>query len=269
MNARDALAEHLPFVENALWPLFSRAADALSPRPVLADTISAELARRIPYDFSRLGKPSLWLAVREKKLDLVIEEFFANGRPGTVLSLGVGFETRAMRLSLPGVMWTGVDLPPVTRMRGILFGRDERYRLISGSVMDVDWRALDVDPDRVIITAAGLLMYLAANDVRHLLQSLAGAFRGAQLVFDTIHPRYSALSMMGLARVGALELPPMPWGISISNIRGMEEWAPVEVLEVEDFARGYRSRFGVTGFAAGVPILRDVVADALVRVRLG
>lgn len=89
--------------ETLLLTLRARALDAQQAGPILGDTLSADLAGRIDYDFARLKvKPGLVVttALRAKMLDGVVRAFVA-AHPGcVVLDLGCGLDARMSRCDL-------------------------------------------------------------------------------------------------------------------------------------------------------------------------
>jgi hypothetical protein len=70
-------------------------------------------------------------------------------------------------------------------------------------------------------------MYLRRNAVGRLLGGMALRLPGARLVFDTIPPWLSQLTLLGLNQTSTYRLPRMPWGISRDDIEPtLRRWCP-------------------------------------------
>ena len=80
-----------PMEESLFLTLCGRALDSRSPHPILADTMAAEIVRKLGYDCGRFGlsaSPILNIALRAKKLDEIAHSFVTR-HPGAVgLDLG-------------------------------------------------------------------------------------------------------------------------------------------------------------------------------------
>jgi hypothetical protein len=112
------------------------------------------------------------------------------------------------------MQWLSVDLPESIRLRERFLPQTSRFRHLACSALDPAWMD-SVDPAAgVFIVAQGLLMYLDPGCVGQLFAAIAGRFPGAEMVFDTIPPWFSHLTLMGLQQTPRYRLPPMPWGIS-------------------------------------------------------
>ena len=109
-----------------------------------------------------------------------------------MVALGEGLETQFWRVDNGRVRWLSVDLPEVVELRRRLLPGHARLRAVGCSALDPHWLTEVDDADRgVLVTAHGLLMYLAADDARTLVARCAERFRGGALVFDVV-PRWLA-----------------------------------------------------------------------------
>ena len=126
--------------ETLLIPLYARACDAASRRPVLGDRRARELVDAIDYDFTRFGGLSLSGSVfRSSIFDGWAARFLREHPAGTVVELGTGLNTRFDRLDNGQVHWFDLDLPDVIALRRLFFSDSERCRMLAGSVLDTEW----------------------------------------------------------------------------------------------------------------------------------
>jgi O-methyltransferase involved in polyketide biosynthesis len=204
--------------ETLLWTLYHRAVEARRGDAVLHDPRAVELVERIGYPFAerfgdgaRLGQ---WQALRARCFDVQVGRFLAHRPDGTVVALGEGLETQFWRVDNGRMRWVSVDVDETVAVRRRLLPEEERMRTVAASALDPSWMDA-VDPSQgVLLTAQGLLMYLAVADVHALIGSCAGRFPGAGLVFDAV-PRWLAdrSRHAGLATGGGYRPPPWQWGM--------------------------------------------------------
>jgi O-methyltransferase involved in polyketide biosynthesis len=172
--------------ETLLMTLHARACDSRSANPILGDSMAADVARRIDYDFGKSrANDTVAIAVRAKQLDAWTAEFLTEHATATVLHLGCGLDSRVFRVNPPGtVKWYDLDYPNVIGLRRRLLPARDGCHLIARSVTDPG-AVEDVPADRpVIIIAEGLLCYLNGDDVHHLLVRLTSHFFHGEIVFD-------------------------------------------------------------------------------------
>ncbi|EFQ34125.1 O-methyltransferase [Colletotrichum graminicola M1.001] len=195
--------------ETLLGTVMSKAADAISPSPILRDTWAAEILTKVDYDFSRLGVSGwlqAWAVVRSRDFDRWTSEFLdlhAHSPNGaTVVHLACGLDTRALRLrryfSRMALRWIDIDLPDVVKMRRELVPdpltdtdskpcEGSTYELRASSATERGWY-LDIPADRpTVIVIEGLSMYLAEEEMRGLVRGLVDHFgqgHHGHLIFD-------------------------------------------------------------------------------------
>lgn len=120
----------------------------------------------------------------------------------------------------------------------------------------------------VFVTAQGLLMYFEEADVKRLVRAIIGRFPGVTLMFDTIPPWFSKKTLRGFGTTKHYRAPPMPWGISRSDVGAeLRRWSD-DVVDVR--AVPYGQMRGLGGAAMrwlrDAPVLRDI-PPAIVEVR--
>ncbi|MEZ0365557.1 class I SAM-dependent methyltransferase [Mycobacterium sp. pUA109] len=195
-----------------LCTLYLRAYESRSAQPVLGDRAAAAAVDRIDYDFARVHRSvqpwtyQFLVALRAKQLDEWAADFLARHPDAVVLHLGCGLDTRVERLQPPaGVQWFDVDVPQVIGLRRALYDDRTGYTMIGCSVTDPGWLER-VPTDRpTLVVAEGLLMYLAAAEIRDLMHRLTDRFDTGELLADLLSesgPRLSKIFTKGIVKWG-------------------------------------------------------------------
>jgi O-methyltransferase involved in polyketide biosynthesis len=229
--------------ETLLWTLWHRALEARRADGVLRDPLAVELVDRIDYPFAErfgdAGALAQWQALRVLAFDREVRRFIATEPGGTVVALGEGLETQFWRVDDGRVNWIGVDLPETVEIRRRLLPDPPRRHTIARSALDLAWMD-EVDDSRgVLLTAQGLLMYLAPADVHRLIEACARRFPGAAIVFDAV-PRWLAeLTPKASASDDArYRPPPWTWWLGRAELRRLEALDGVGELWVRSLPRG-------------------------------
>jgi len=243
--------------ETLLWNLYQRASEAAQPRTVLRDPRAVALLDQLSYPFAeRFGPPSLgqWQALRAACFDQQVRKFLDEHPAGRIVALGEGLETQFWRVDNAHVTWLTVDLPSVVALRDELLPREsDRQQSFACDVLDEAWTAY-VPDGPVLLTAQGLLMYFAPDDVRAFLARLGERFPGASLIFDGVPPWFSARTMRGQMTTGhGYTTPPMPWALDAAELKLLRAMPGVHAI-VE--LRRPRGRGFLNGWL--MPALRTV-----------
>lgn len=258
--------------ETMLWPLWNRAAEARRPNRLIDDPMSADLVDRIAYDFAAsFGKPSVLHAIRARVYDdLIRAHLERTTEDPVVVGLGDGLETQLWRVDDGRVRWISVDLPEAIAVRKRLLPTHPRASAIELSALDPAWLdAVPADPPP-FISAAGLLMYFEEPDVIGLLKRIAGRFREAEIVFDTIPPFFSRKTLRGFRVTKNYTAPPMPWGIRVGDIPGfLTGVANFTHIRAQTYADPFPDRTRFYRFLSRFAPLRNRLAGALVHARTG
>jgi O-methyltransferase involved in polyketide biosynthesis len=214
--------------ETMLWSLYHRAVESRRSDAVLYDPDGIRIMEALDYDFAgHFGVPGGSLAARAAMIDRTIADWLDLHPDGLVISLGEGLETQARRVDNGKMRWLSVDLPEAIRLREAFLPPTDRFRHLAMSALDTDWMAM-VDPSGpLFIVAQGLFMYLEPDAVSGLLRRMAACLPGARLIFDTIPPWLSRLTLLGLNQTSIYRLPQMPWGIARDDIEPtLRRWCP-------------------------------------------
>ncbi|GHD36114.1 putative O-methyltransferase OMT [Streptomyces mirabilis] len=250
--------------ETALWTLYHRSLAARDPACGLADPKALELVQALDHPFTRrFGTDNRgWArgtAVRARCYDREMRAFLARHPRGTVVCLGEGLETQFWRVDNGTVQWLGVELAESAALRRRLLPDTDRRRTLTGSLLDERWmREVDAS-DGVLLLAQGVLMYVAWDRVRALVEVCAERFPGAGLVFDTPPAWFAAGTARGRFRYPAGYRPPsMLWGMTPARLRELRGLPGVAAAIPVRVPRGAGLWWGrVVPAVDRVPVLRS------------
>ncbi|OBB40544.1 methyltransferase [Mycobacterium sp. 852002-51961_SCH5331710] len=201
-----------------LCMLYLRACESRSGRPILGDQVAAQHVARIEYDWERVHRavrPAInqfGVALRGAQFDALVTYYLSAHPNATVLHLGCGLHSRAVRLAIPpDVRWFDVDLPQVIALRRKLYAESSRYQMIGSSITDPSW--LDQIPTGgpALIVAEGVLMYLTQQDLARLLPELLDRFDTGELLVDLLSPWGPRLSRSGIIKWGTRDGREITW----------------------------------------------------------
>jgi len=112
------------------------------------------------------------------------------------------------------------------------------------------------------------LPYLPPDDVKRLIAFLSNRFPGSEIVFDTVSEWVSRRSIAGRSRYGSFTQPPMPWGISETELsKNGSELPGLEILSQQNLRDHYRWRWGLSGLLSVIPYVRNKLYVAVVHAR--
>ena len=175
--------------ETLLLPLHARAEHTLAARPRFEDRAAVDLIARLDYDFSEARRDRLMsdgVILRTLTLDPLVSGFLATHPGATVVNIACGLDTRFHRLDDGVVTWYDLDLPDVIALRRRLLGEDERHRTIAASALDPAWPAQVEAAGDVLVVIEGLSMYLTEEQVRGLMDIIAGSLPGATVLIEVM-----------------------------------------------------------------------------------
>lgn len=213
--------------QTALLTLYARALDSRLSRPILGDSLSADIASQIDYDFAKLKlKPNVVCstALRAARIDDAVRAFTTEHPDAIVLDLGCGLDTRAARCAPPGgVDWYDVDYPEVLELREkYLPGRSH---LIAAELTDDAWPAQVPTGRPTMLVADGVLPFMPGDTFAAMVRRLTGHVRGGELVLNG-YTRFAAWSMkyhptikaLGIEAAHGFDDPrePESWGAGLT-----------------------------------------------------
>jgi O-methyltransferase involved in polyketide biosynthesis len=177
-----------PLEQTALLTQYARAVDSRWPRPILGDTLAADIVDKIDYDFAGLGIPASVVcqaALRAKMLDERVRAFTAEHPDAVVVDLGAGLDSGPFRVSPPATVdWYSVDLPGVSALRRQLMPTSERAHVVTASLADQSWpNTIPADRPAMVI-ADGLFAFLSEPVLIAVFRRVTTYFTSGELAFN-------------------------------------------------------------------------------------
>lgn len=149
---------------------------------------------RVKKKFRGLSRKSVKaICRRAETFDKIANEFIESNPSGTIISLGSGFDTRFWRILNRSYRYIELDLTEVMSLKTRLFEDQIDYECLSISVLDTSWidEVTKKGNENFLIIAEGLFMYLPKEEVVKLIQLMGARFNNSQLVFDSVHEKYT------------------------------------------------------------------------------
>jgi O-methyltransferase involved in polyketide biosynthesis len=196
-----AITDLTPVELTAFVTQYARAVDSRWPKPILGDTLAAEIIADIDYDFDGLGVPASAIrqtALRAKLLDERVRQFITEHPDAVVVDLGAGLATPMQRVvPPPTVDWYNVDLPNVIALRDKLVPADDHAHSIPASLADNAWTD-QIPSDRpTFLIADGLLAFVPESLLVNLFRHIPEHFRTGELAIND-YGRVSRLSIAAM-----------------------------------------------------------------------
>ena len=216
-----------PVEDSLLLTLYSRALDNRLSKPILSDATADEIVRKLDYDFGQFKVNKnfiLNVALRAKKLDEVASGFIRHHPDAVGLDLGVGLDTRMIRIAAPATVdWYDVDYPAVVAVRERLIPDRVNAHNIGADVTDPDWLSTVPGDRPAVIVADGLMGFLSKDEFVSLLNRLIDHFPSGEIAFNS----YTKFAIWATNHVpstssvsGLLKIP------GVDDPRELERWNP-------------------------------------------
>lgn len=167
-------------------PLYGK--ELVSRRGILLDDPRAEEIWE-KEGFPLKGKASSkWLAfsmaMRAKVFDCWVQKKLAEFPDAAVLHMGCGLDSRCRRIGEISGMWYDMDFPAVISARKNWFVESEHYRMLSGNVLELNWKEAIPAGGTAIVVMEGISMYLPAQELEGLMKALKDHFDRVLLLMD-------------------------------------------------------------------------------------
>ncbi|MDV7106039.1 class I SAM-dependent methyltransferase [Vibrio sp. TH_r3] len=165
-----------------LQPMWLRGQESLVDDGLIYDPIAANACRNcILSDECLAGdinQKQLLHATITKICDERVQMFLEKNPNAWVLNIGAGLDTRFYRLDNGICHWIEIDVSENLLWREKLFHSSGRYKLICGSVDDVDWiDSLSIPSNvPVLIVCENALLSSSEHNVRQFIQSISLRF---------------------------------------------------------------------------------------------
>ena len=127
---------------------------------------------------------SLEVAMRQNDLAFEVRDYLKSHPNAAVVNLGCGLDNTGRACDNGSCKIYNLDFPDVIAVRNELLPVGEREENIPCDLNDTAWFSKINATDGAIFFASGVFYYFLTEQVRALVQAMAGAFPGGLLVFD-------------------------------------------------------------------------------------
>ena len=179
--------------ETLIIPLFARKACSELYPNLYRDETSIRLIDEIDYDFSEAEKNSrslmqrfgsLEVAMRQNDLAWEVRDYLKSHPTAAVVNLGCGLDGTGRACDNGSCKIYNLDFPDVIAVRNELLSAGEREKNIPCNLNDTAWFSKIDASGGAVFFASGVFYYFLTEQVKALVQAMAGAFYGGVLVFD-------------------------------------------------------------------------------------
>lgn len=261
------LSNLTPTQTSVFAPLYLRALDSRSQRPILGDTLSSQVVHSIDYDFAQ--PDALWarggpmvvaslvanVALRSQRIDELVCNFLARYPDAVVLELGCGLDTRAVRCKpIKHVDWYDVDFAEVIALRDEYLPEASRH--IGADLLSSTWLGAIPRDRPAIVVADGLMAFLSDSGYRALARMLTTHFETGEFVFNAYTRflmragrRSSSFKALGTAPAGeGMDDPREPegWGAQLAFVEELLLTQAPEVARLPQPLRGITRLCGLS-----------------------
>ncbi len=153
--------------------------------------------------------------------------------------------------------WFGLDLEDVTKLTKKVIGETDRYKYITGSILDFSWmdRFKDNNPQKTILIAEVLFYYFEEKEVKQQILEIKNKFPGSEMLIEVISPL--SITMHKKAHPSISNAAQFKWGIN--DLKQIEEWSDgIELINQYYFFDRYSNRWGWRRFFKYIPVLRNL-----------
>ena len=179
--------------ETLVIPLYSRKLCTELYPNLFQDETAVRLIDQIDYDFSEAEKNSrslmqrfgsLEVAMRQNDLAFEVRDYLKSHPNAAVVNLGCGLDSTGKACDNGSCKIYNLDFPDVIAVRNELLPAGDREQNIPCDLNDTAWFSKIDTTGGAIFFASGVFYYFLTEQVRALVQAMAGAFPGGLLVFD-------------------------------------------------------------------------------------
>ena len=179
--------------ETLIIPLFARKVCSELYPNLYRDETSIRLIDEIDYDFSEAEKNSrslmqrfgaLEVAMRQNDLAWEVRDYLKSHPTAAVVNLGCGLDSTGRACDNGSCKIYNLDFPDVIDVRNELLPAGEREENIPCNLNDTAWFSKIDASGGAVFFASGVFYYFLTEQVKALVQNMAGTFYGGVLVFD-------------------------------------------------------------------------------------
>ena len=179
--------------ETLIIPLFARKVCSELYPNLYRDETSIRLIDEIDYDFSEAEKNSrslmqlfgsLEVATRQNDLAWEVRDYLKSHPTAAVVNLGCGLDGTGRACDNGSCKIYNLDFSDVIAVRNELLPAGEREENIPCDLNDTAWFSQIDASGGAVFFASGVFYYFLTEQVKALVQAMAGTFYGGVLVFD-------------------------------------------------------------------------------------
>ena len=179
--------------ETLVIPLYSRKLCTELYPNLFQDETAVRLIDQIDYDFSETEKKSrslmqrfgsLEVAMRQNDLAFEVRDYLKSHPNAAVVNLGCGLDCTGRSCDNGRCKIYNLDFPDVITVRNELLPAGDWEQNIPCDLNDTAWFSQIDASNGAVFFASGVFYYFLTEQVRALVQAMAGAFPGGLLVFD-------------------------------------------------------------------------------------
>ncbi|MGO2509230.1 MAG: class I SAM-dependent methyltransferase [Vibrio hibernica] len=182
----DSLTTPYQVPANLLQPLWLRSRESLIDNGLVYDPIAARACQRCQLSQACLSgdvdQKQLLHATLTQLCDIEVRQFLERFPNAWIINVGAGLDTRFYRLDNGRCHWIELDVNENLLWRQKLFHHSERYKMMCGSVPDMEWLEQLAIPESapILIVCEQALLTHQRNQVAHFIQKLGRYFTHAQ-----------------------------------------------------------------------------------------
>ena len=179
--------------ETLILPLYSRKLCTELYPNLYRDETAVSLINEIDYDFSEAEKNSrglmqrfgsLEVAMRQNDLAFEVKDYLKIHPNAAVVNLGCGLDNTGRSCDNGSCKIYNLDFPDVIAVRNKLLPAGDREENIPCDLNNTEWFSKIDAAGGAVFFASGVFYYFLTEQVKTLVQGMAGAFSGGKLVFD-------------------------------------------------------------------------------------
>ena len=189
--------------ETLIIPLYARKMCSELYPNLYRDETALHLVNAVDYDFSSLAAKSqrlmqrfgfLEVAMRQRDLALEVQDYLKTHPNAAVVNLGCGLDNTGRSCDNGHCRIYNLDFPDVIAVRNALLPPGPREENLPCDLNDAAWLSKIDASGGAVFFAAGVFYYFLKDQVKTLVQAMAGAFPGGVLLFDAANEK--ALKLM-------------------------------------------------------------------------
>lgn len=246
--------------ETLVIPLYGRKVCSERFPNLYRDETAIRLMNEISYDFSALAAGAnspmqqfgfLEVAMRQNDLAWEVRDYLKDHPQAAVVNLGCGLDNTGRSCDNGSCKIYNLDLPDVIAVRNALLPAGDREENIACDINDTAWFDKIDASGGAVFFAAGVFYYFLTEQVKRLVQAMAGAFPGARLVFDAACKKAVKLMLRTWIRTAEIQNVGAYFAVS-DGVKELSAW--------DD-----RLRVSSRGYMLGYSDLRDPSVPAFFR----